>query len=198
MKRSEKIFYIQFYDEYSNYKNAITCLTLLELYGVDYPPYLVPYLNGYYEYIENTDQCILNACYRLYESKRKRAYRLRKRIESSFDLHNAIFLTLTFDDFHLDNFTLDDRRKFIIDYLTSLECPCVANIDFGDVNGREHYHALVSRDSVEHNSYNLGAINFKRVTNSDHFEILSKYLSKLIYHQIKSSTQLKNIIYINC
>lgn len=57
---------------------------------------------------------------------------------------NAKFLTLTFNDSFFDRGTSEDtRRKYIRRFLKEQCQEYVANVDYGDKNGREHFHAIV-------------------------------------------------------
>jgi len=150
------------------------------------------YLNiAFYDYM--TDEEYLE-CERIFNSFRKRTSRLRKRIECMLSNSDCIFLTLTFTDDIFIKTSIDTRHRYVTRFLNLLNCDYVGNIDFGKLNGREHYHALVNCNLVNCNSWSYGSINFKRVVNKNSLAI-AKYIAKLTNHAIKSTTKNSKIIY---
>lgn len=74
-------------------------------------------------------------------ARRKRVRLYVKKMVASFD---RIFLaSLTFNDDVLASTTQKTRERYIREWLNTYCCDYFACIDFGAVNGREHYHALV-------------------------------------------------------
>ena len=74
----------------------------------------------------------------------------------------------------------------------------VANVDYGAKNHREHYHAVVMCDNIDHKSWRYGAINFKRINydaDIDTINKLSMYVAKLTNHAIKETCKRCYLIY---
>lgn len=110
-----------------------------------------------------------------------RYYRIKKRIESILSLNNPYFVTLTFNDDILNNDQINRRRE-IQRYLKSISNNYVANIDFGKLNNREHYHAVC--DLIRDKEYKLGFSDFEKINNYN-VENIAKYTSKLTNHAKK-------------
>lgn len=134
------------------------------------------------------------ACDSIYDSFKKRQWRLRKRIENMIVNNNCLFLTLTFTDDVLSSTSFNTRKKYVLRFLNNLNCAFVGNVDYGSENGREHYHCVVACDNVSCNDWNCGAINFKRIINKNSLA-LAKYVAKLTNHALKETTNNSRIIY---
>lgn len=131
----------------------------------------------------------LLVCKRYYLSLRSKVHRLRKRLDSYFNCYdNLVFLTLTFTDSVLLSTTFSTRRTYVRKFLKSCCNDYVANVDFGDLHCREHYHAIVT-NFVDYSSWSFGAVNGKRIVvkNSGAF---AHYLDKLTSHAYKVGTGL--------
>lgn len=141
--------------------------------------------------------------YRVNDASYHRVIRLKKRIRTMLNSGNCIFLTLTFTNDVLESTTKETRRRYVARYLKQYSNKYVANIDYGAKNEREHYHAVILVDSVNHSDWKYGAINFERIryTNSDiekdteTIKKVSKYVSKLTNHAIKETTQRNYMIF---
>ena len=111
-------------------------------------------------------------------------------------LGNCIFITLTFKDNVLNNTTRETRRRYITRFLKAHSSEYVANIDFGEKNHREHYHAVIMCDKLNNKLWTYGAIDFERIkVNNDAPKRLAKYVCKLTNHAIKNTTQKNYCIY---
>lgn len=133
--------------------------------------------------------------YRLINNNYKRTSRLRERIQR-ITSKPSIFLTLTFTDEVLSKTSSKTRREYVSRFLKSVSADYVGNIDYGEKNGREHYHAVIQADKVDHNSWNYGAINFKKITYTENSSTtIAKYVNKLTNHAIKETTKRAAIIY---
>lgn len=126
----------------------------------------------------------------------ERTRRLKRRVESIIS-YPSLFLTLTFTNNVLFTTSLATRRRYVARFLKSITSNYVANIDFGSKKGREHYHALVQVESVDHTLWRYGAINFERVSydSTKTTDKLSEYVSKLTNHAIKKTTRRFHLIY---
>ena len=125
-------------------------------------------------------------------NRSRRASRVRKRASMmNFKINQGVFLTLTFTDECLANTSVQTRHDYVKKFLTSLKCSYVANIDFGEEKGREHYHAIVSRTLTKDELAfwrSHGAIYAEKIHKASSTKGLSKYLTKFGSHAVKEST----------
>lgn len=135
----------------------------------------------------------------LLESRRKKKERAHKRISNLVVNGSALFLTLTFRDSVFETTSKETRRRYIARYLKKYCSKYVANIDYGDENGREHYHAVV--DGIKDINFNewyksYGAIKMRHIkTLEQQAEVISRYITKLTNHCVKNSTNNERLIY---
>lgn len=138
-------------------------------------------------------------CNCLLESRRKKKERIQTKIEQLVESGKALFLTLTFKNEVFITTSKDTRRQYVRKYLKKYSGLYVANIDYGEDNGREHYHAIV--DGVSDLDFKewfqkYGAIHMRHIrTKNQQAEILSRYITKLTNHTIKNSTNNERVIY---
>ena len=126
----------------------------------------------------------------------KRVARLKDRIKEAVESGSAYFITITFNPTTLENTNEQTRRKYVSRWLKSLSPFYVANIDYGELNEREHYHAVITSDTRPPKSWNYGFIDILKVkTTENDTKRISKYISKLTNHAIKNTTKSKRIIY---
>lgn len=137
-----------------------------------------------------------DCAYLLMESKRRKAQKVRKKIEKLVFGDNAIFITLTFTDAVLKSTTAETRRRYVARFLKSQGCDYVANVDFSPSKQREHYHAVIN-SRVDLNAWKYGFIYAEKVrTHKNDLLKVSKYITKLTSHALKvDSTRL---IYSRC
>lgn len=125
-------------------------------------------------------------------NRSRRASRVRKRAyKMNFRLNQGVFLTLTFTDECISNTSAQTRHDYVKKFLTSLNCSYVANIDFGDEHGREHYHAIISRVLTPEELakwHKHGGIYAERIHKASSAKGLSKYITKFGAHAVKQST----------
>lgn len=146
---------------------------------------------------------IWKECKRINNSDIKRVARLKNRINSIITNSNfSYFLTLTFTDKVLKSTSKKTRRVYVTRFLNSISLNFVANIDFGEENGREHYHAVVASKNALNNVkmaklWQYGFSNAKKInkTINKNDIRLAKYISKLTNHAIKNTTKNNKIIY---
>lgn len=124
----------------------------------------------------------------------ERASRLKSRIQKMMSLGDCTFLTLTFRDEVLDETSEQTRRRYVSRYLKSQSAYYIGNIDYGDVGGREHYHAIIL-GRADLSLWTQGFSYAKHVVYSSDPSILGKYLNKLVNHSVKASTRRKALIY---
>ena len=139
---------------------------------------------------------------RINDASYHRVKRLKERI-SVMLLKPCVFLTLTFTDEVLANTSKKTRKAYVKRFLGSLNCAYVANIDYGEENGREHYHALVQAEKIDYKPWHkYGAIKGERVRldfdkNGKCLDEVrpAKYISKLTNHAIKETCKRSCIMY---
>ena len=141
--------------------------------------------------------------YRVWRSNKNRKYRLSKRIEKMIRTDKAVFLTLTFNDKFFERETsADTRRRYISRFLKEQCQEYVANIDFGEDNGREHYHAVVVPKNafIDYVPYN-NAFDKSRIY-AEHIKVgnksldnITRYIDKLTNHALKENGHYKRLIY---
>lgn len=136
-------------------------------------------------------------CERLYHAKTQRATRLKKAITFMLNQGECCFVTLTFSDAVLSKTTAKTRHDYVNRWLKNNFLTAIANIDFGEKNGREHYHAVVLAKSVNHNTWKYGLLKSKKIVRSDvgNADKLAHYTSKLVNHAIKETTKGARTIY---
>lgn len=139
------------------------------------------------------------ACENLNKAKRARSKRLSKKINKMLVVGECVFLTLTFEDGVLDSTKEETRRRYVTRYLKSQSDHYCANIDYGEENEREHYHAVVfGRVDMEPWTKNYGFAYAEQVEfNGDvsTSDKLSKYVAKLTNHAIKNTARNTRVIY---
>lgn len=135
--------------------------------------------------------------FRINQADYKRKKRLKARICEMIK-EPCVFLTLTFTDDCLKSINLETMRKYVRRYLKIFSDTYIANIDFGELNERVHYHALaVNNGTFDFNDWKCGNVDFERVADSDQLTAtkLAQYVSKLTNHAIKETTKRSCIIY---
>lgn len=120
----------------------------------------------------------------------KRTQRYKERNEATILSGNGLFLTLTFNDETLQNTSYKTRRIYVARYLKSQSDYYTANVDYGDENGREHYHAVIYGKCDYTAWHHLGVINGRPMRSTDLSDVvaLSKYITKITSHALKHST----------
>lgn len=159
---------------------------------------------------------------KIIKAEYNRITRLRSRISLFLNCKEPTnFLTLTFSDKILQNSTPTDRRRYVQRYLKSQSSYYIANIDYGEKKGREHYHAVIlgkidlepwrkyghilsekvgnrkelTRKNVPKRYRNLDEPTQKRLMLADTEKKISKYVAKLTNHAIKETTKRSVMIY---
>lgn len=189
------------YDIYTGYLYAQYSKCCAQLYGTEmnknYEQFLGVDLDEYFNSIE------LKLCEQIYNSRRQKIRRLKKKLEYNINNYDCLWLTLTFRDEVLNSTSEKTRRTYIQRFCKSLNVPFyVSNIDFGDKeknsesNEREHYHAIIRKDWLDMNKYDYGFVYVEKIRNdANSITKISKYINKLTYHAYKDSTQNNRLIY---
>lgn len=128
-----------------------------------------------------------------------RKKRLAKRIRDAVLWDDALFVTLNFKPSTLDGTSPETRRRYVTRYLKSYCRFYVANIDYGTLNGREHYHAVVvpwkKMDFKPWHQYGGIKVEHIRSTEKDVAKV-AKYCSKVTNHAFKASAgKMPKMIY---
>ncbi len=138
----------------------------------------------------------LKECIKIDHSRNARVYRLRKRVGNILKTGSALFLTLTFTDKTLNDTNEKQRRRYVREFLSRFNSLYVGNVDYGKLNHREHYHALIALDRLDTHLYKYGDLDVRRVRIRDGADSkISKYIAKLTNHAIKETTKRSALIY---
>lgn len=138
---------------------------------------------------------------------------LYERVLSWLKAYKVLFLTLTFDNKHLEKTTEKTRERYIKEFLNQNSALYMLNKDYGSKKGREHYHALVIVNTfdknrckkdylkpyyakINGNNYKYGKIDFmdcykKRIYYKQSFETQAKWLTD---HMLKDTNKKSRII----
>lgn len=140
---------------------------------------------------------LFTVAHRINDARYKRVQRIKSRVSAIIRDGNAIFLTLTFTDEVLASTSPLTRRRYVSRFLKSNATVYVANLDYGEDNQREHYHAIVLSDMVNYADWRIyGNINGKRIRNQDaDITRTSKYVAKLTFHAIKKTASFQRMIF---
>lgn len=151
-----------------------------------------------------------HVCRAIYNNHKARSNRLRHKIEKWNNIGSLYFITLTFSPEALERSSADSRRTAVRRFLSDFGILFCANIDYGDKNEREHYHAIICTPEDLPGSWvkdkgvlflksflfepwaqTYGFYNIQRVSLSEEkcdAKRISKYISKLTNHALKKST----------
>lgn len=149
-----------------------------------------------YTFEEVNEAIKLNNCY--YARLKRVKKRFDSMVENCLTSQNfMIFLTFTFNDDFID-YDKKTLRVYVARYLRKYCLDYVANVDYGKKRGRMHYHAVVLvSDNIDYTKWKYGALNGKKVVVDD-AEVrckVSKYITKLSAHALKTSTRFESLIY---
>lgn len=128
---------------------------------------------------------------KIVSANQQKRFRVRKKILNLFSnaIYPVYFGTMTFTDYYLDNLSSKTRRVYVGRFIKSISDDYLANIDFGDLKHREHFHCIFSCENKNlFSNWNFGFVNVKqaRFTKKD-LSRMSKYLVKLFNHFTKDS-----------
>lgn len=142
-----------------------------------------------FKYIRYQSNHFENQVLILNSSKRGKTNRAKKRISSIIDYGEAFFLTLTFTDSVMANTSVETRHAYVKRFLGEYCDNYIANIDYGDKTGREHYHAVCNSVHDLTFYWTYGHIKMQKIGKKDSdVTKLSRYVSKLSMHAVKEST----------
>lgn len=151
----------------------------------------------YFDLLNSYDYKDIEEARKINKASYNRVKRLRNKIDNMLTSGPCVWCTFTFRNDVLDSTNEDTRKRYVKRFLKCLNCPYIANIDYGDTTEREHYHALVSIDIIKKDSWPYGYDSYEKVRIKQNTSSirLSKYISKLTNHAIKESTKRCAIIY---
>lgn len=143
---------------------------------------------------------IVEECRKVSHNTHARRKRCKVKIGDMVFDGKAYFVTLTFSDDALANSHDKQRRRWVARALKRFGIKYIANIDFGTLNGREHYHAIVeiSSDNIEKLKKfweRYGFLDARKVGDSQSdLDKTTKYVDKLTSHAFKDSTHRRRLI----
>lgn len=82
------------------------------------------------------------------KARRKRYRKYVRGMLGTFNDKSAYLVSLTFTDECLASTKVETRERYVKDYLNSVSIDYFACIDFGKIDKREHYHAIIVTDEV--------------------------------------------------
>jgi len=131
------------------------------------------------------DYEILKAFEQAQHQEYKRMSRLYERAKNIAREPDAYFITLTYDDRHLEQANKENMRKWAKKHLNRF----IGNDDYGKENGRYHHHLfgnLKKHITDLASSWEFGAINIEKFRGgkSDIKKIV-KYIDRVAKHAIK-------------
>lgn len=198
-KYDKKIFNVNLLPFYIEFVNCLNDLNLLidfnsNINKCDFYNIVAYYFNLNKEYL-----AIYNICMFLIDESSDNLYLLiryvnsfmnkksycSKKVKEFLQKYNCSFITLTFDDKHLKYANDINIKRF----LNKLNCDYIANVDYGAINNRKHYHAIITSQDIDLSLYKYGAINIKKIVVSNS-KSLTSYLMKLSYHGFKETDKL--------
>lgn len=161
--------------------------------------------NDYIFYLDNFTEEEAKECIKIYKADKQRKYRLFNKLVEWFfavkeipiyEENDIVFFTLTWTEEDLKNTNKQTRRKYIERFLKENTLNYIANIDYGEENDREHYHAIAVIDK-EIDIKKWQRISWiKRVNKkSKDLRKITKYILKLTNHSYKESTKREKAIY---
>lgn len=131
-----------------------------------------------------------HACQLLYQSSVRKYIRVRKRMEKYVLGGKAYFGTFTFRNDVLEDTNPQTRRTYMARFLKPLSECYVANVDYGDESGREHYHAVFVASRLPSNPWPYGFVKYEKVGKGEMAsKAVSHYITKLTRHALKESTK---------
>lgn len=148
-------------------------------------------------FLQSEDPVAFDEARRIVHADFARNTRLSHRIRDFVCMGNSIFLTLTFRDDVLEKTNEETRRRYVTRYLKS-ECKYyIANIDYGSLHDREHYHAVCVPwcFRLDLGAWKYGYAYASNIRAESDSLRIAKYCTKLCNHAVKQTTKRNTIIY---
>ena len=180
-------------------KYAISILERRSIFKDGYDP------NDYTFYSEIFTEDEAKECIKIYKADKQRKYRMfNKLLEwyfaareiGAYQESKIVFFTLTWTNEDLEKTSKETRRRYIQRFLKENSIAYIANIDYGEENGREHYHAmaLINEDIDIKKWKRIDWIKVVPKKTKD-LKKITKYILKLTNHAYKDSTRREKAIY---
>lgn len=162
-------------------------------------------IGALHTFLKDYGKDVYRVCDNIRNNKKRKRQKCYEKVRESILSGNAYFATLTFDDDTLAKTSEKTRRVYVSRFLKSVCYKYVANIDYGDKNGREHYHAIVEvypwcyasyqngkvwyEDMPDFREWCYGFFSLERI-GSDEMDLskIAMYVCKLTSHALKKST----------
>lgn len=157
------------------------------------------YLKEQYLFFTNNVPELWEEARKIWHAGKCKRIRLKKTIKAMCKSSKDVtFVTMTFKPSYLDTSVATARRGAVQRFLNSCDSAFVGNVDFGLLNGREHYHAVVHHRLPKQRllAYikRYGTIKCESVNSKDN-DALSTYVAKLTNHAIKETTKRSTLMY---
>lgn len=160
---------------------------------------LDPAQEKFYSYLKDQEENKLywKEAERVNNASYHRTKRLKLKILNMITSGSCIFLTLTFKNDVFEKTSEETRKRYVARALKTMSNSYIANIDYGKLNEREHYHAIVLADRVDHKLWKYGNLDIERVrANEETSPVkIAKYITKLTNHAIKETVKQNRLIY---
>lgn len=190
-------FLKHYFKNYIDYFRHLSYSSFIELDTNCYNniPFNIDYCSRMSFYYENKFPNFTKQIQRLLNNHYHKKKRVKFRLEDFCCYSELLYFgTLTFTDNVLNSTSIDSRRQYVRRFLKSNCYKYIANIDYGDLNHREHYHTcFIAKDSSFINNWKYGFVNVKKVKIDNGFNAISEYIIKLQNHTTKDSAS--SIIY---
>lgn len=176
---------IEFYD---NFKYEIVSLKKLTYLIQKFNDIVPLYNTCMYLLSDNDDDSTMSNFYLMFKYIHKfeqRKTTMKKKIEYFLENYDCSFITMTFDDDNLKYANDVNIKRF----LNKLGVEFICNVDYGGINGRKHYHAIITSQNIDLSLYKYGNLDIKKIVvkNSDK---LAYYLLKLTAHGFKETDKV--------
>lgn len=150
------------------------------------------------EFVNSSDK--LNCAWLYVNSERQKNKRLYSKTKKVVESNQGWFITLTFTDKILSSTSMDTRRRYVSRFFKQHFKFYVANIDFGSLKGREHYHGVaIPKSDLNCVNWPYGFFKFEKITTytdgSVDYIKLGRYITKLFRHAIKTHLITTRLIY---
>ena len=144
--------------------------------------------------LNRVDYFDIKRCSKLLHNRYVRKSRIYRNID--FMLNNysvCYFCTFTLNNDSV-NLSLKYLKHELTDCLKLLRTPYVGNVDFGDKNGRLHFHVIIAENDIHICKQNIywrfGNFDIKVINLNDGVaERLGSYIMKLVNHATKETTK---------
>lgn len=141
-------------------------------------------------------QRYVNALHSFNSCRVNKKRRLKSKINQWRIDNYVAFITLTFNDGALDHNSFDTRKNKVREVLNGCTRDYVANIDFGELHGREHYHAICCglNDEKLKALWKFGFFKIEPLREGTEGKII-EYIDKLCNHALKDSVGFGGLMY---